>query len=273
MVGLWPQPLGLNGRLHRTSQKDDIAVRLQLMTWSEVENYLQTSKTIIVPIGSTEQHGPIGLIGTDAICPEVVADLASKKNGILIGPTISVGMAQHHLAFPGSIALRPSTLIAVIRDYVLSLARNGFDRFYFLNGHGGNIATVGAAFSEIYSETSFERNTQRPHIRCKLANWFGFPEVNELCRELYKDRDGRHATASEVAVTQYAFPDHIKKAEMQDAQPAPRAFCDAEDYRKLFPDGRIEADSFLATPDHGERLARLSADCVVHDLTEFMDAS
>ena len=244
-------------------------MRLQLMTWSEVENYLGTSKTIIIPIGSTEQHGPIGLIGTDAICPEVIADLASKKNGILIGPTISVGMAQHHLAFPGSITLRPSTLIAVIRDYVLSLARNGFERFYFLNGHGGNIATVNAAFSEVYAETSFEQKSQRPHIRCKLSNWFGFPEVNELCKQFFDDRDGRHATASEVAVTQYAFPDHIKEAEMQRAPPAPRAFSDAEDYRKLFPDGRIEADSFLAKPDLGERLALLSAECVVDDLAKF----
>jgi creatinine amidohydrolase len=245
-------------------------MRLQFMTWAEVESHLETSKGIIIPIGSTEQHGPIGLIGTDAICPEVIADLAVADTGALIGPTISVGMAQHHLAFPGSIALRPTTLIAVIKDYVLSLARNGFERFYFLNGHGGNIATVGAAFSEIYAETSFERGSRRPPIRCKLANWFGFPEIAALSKELYADRDGRHATASEVAVTQYAYREHIKRAEMDPAPPAPRAFCDAEDYRKLFPDGRIEADSFLATPEHGERFAKTSAACVAKDFAAFL---
>ena len=243
---------------------------LQMMTWAEVERHLKCSNGIVIPIGSTEQHGPIGLIGTDAICPEVIAGLAAEKAGALIGPTISVGMAQHHLAFPGSIALRPTTLIAVIKDYVLSLARNGFERFYFLNGHGGNIATVGAAFSEIYSETSFERNSTRPPIRCKLANWFAFPEIKTLCEEFYGDRDGRHATASEVAVTQYAYPEHIKRAEMDKAPPAVRAFCDAVDYRMLFPDGRIEADSFLATPDHGERLAKASAECVVADFKKFL---
>ena len=245
-------------------------MQLQFMTWTEVAEYLETSKGIIIPIGSTEQHGPIGLIGTDAICPEVIAGLAVEKTSALIGPTISVGMAQHHLAFPGSIALRPTTLIAVIKDYVLSLARHGFERFYFLNGHGGNIATVGAAFSEIYAETSFGRNSTRPHIRCKLANWFGFPEIKTLSEELYADRDGRHATASEVAVTQYAYREHIKKeAGLGRAPPAPRSFYDAEDYRMLFPDGRIEADSFLATPEHGESFAKTSAACVAEDFSEF----
>ena len=181
-------------------------MRLHMMTWLEVERHLGRETGLIIPIGSTEQHGPIGLIGTDAICPEVIADLASEQQGHLVGPTISVGMAQHHLAFPGSVALRPTTLIAVICDYVNSLARNGFDRFYFLNGHGGNIATIGAAFSQIHAERSFARGTNQPPVRCKLANWFGFPEVRALAKELYADRDGRHATASEVAVTQYACP-------------------------------------------------------------------
>ena len=245
-------------------------MRLQQMTWMEVERHLEASTGIIIPIGSTEQHGPIGLIGTDAICPEVIADLAVRETGHLIGPTISVGMAQHHLAFPGTIALRPTTLVAVIGDYIASLARNGFRRFYFLNGHGGNIATIGAAFSEIHTERSFERESRRPQIRCKQVNWFGFPEVKALAETLYGDRDGRHATASEISVTQYAFPDTIRQVEMQPASAAPRSFQDAEDYRLLFPDGRIEADSFLARPEHGKRLAEISAACVAADFERFL---
>ena len=75
---------------------------LHLQTWPEVETYLKRSTAIIVPIGSTEQHGPTGLIGTDAICGEAVGRKLGEVTGTLVAPTIAVGMAQHHLGFPGS---------------------------------------------------------------------------------------------------------------------------------------------------------------------------
>src|SRR5215831_7052295 len=143
-------------------------MQLQLMSWPEVEAYLRRSRAIILPIGSTEQHGPIGLIGTDAICAETVARGVGETADALVGPTIAFGMAQHHLGFPGSITLRPSTLIAVLRDIVGSLARHGFERFYFINGHGGNIATLSAAFSEIYAARSLAAAADTPPLRCTL---------------------------------------------------------------------------------------------------------
>ena len=158
---------------------------LQLSTWQEVEAYLERSRAVIIPIGSHEQHGPNGLIGTDAICPETVAYGVHERIDALVAPTLSIGMAQHHLGFAGSIAFRPSTLMAVVKDVVLSLARHGFERCYFLNGHGGNIATVSAAFSEIYAEHSFAvGGGNQPRLRCKLSNWFGTPGVQRLSPSL-----------------------------------------------------------------------------------------
>lgn len=237
---------------------------LHLQTWQEVEAYLASAKGVIVPIGSTEQHGPNGLIGTDAICAELIAKGVGEAAGAMVGPVINVGNAQHHLAFSGSISLRPSTLIAVVADYVQSLARHGFERFFFINGHGGNIATVGAAFQEIHASRSFTPGGNAPGLRLKLKNWWETPGVQKLSKELYGSREGSHATPSEVSVTQFAFPQAIKKAAMGEAASSQRPFGDAEDYRRLYPDGRIGSDPSLATPEHGKRFV----DAAVADIAE-----
>ncbi|HUC08933.1 MAG TPA: creatininase family protein [Stellaceae bacterium] len=229
-------------------------MQLHLQTWPEVETYLKTSRGIILPIGSTEQHGPVGLIGTDAICAEIIARGVGEVTGALVGPTIGVGMAQHHMAFAGSVTLRPSTLIAVLRDIIESLAVHGFERFYLVNAHGGNIATVTAAFSEIYAARSLTPAGNGAAIRCRLRNWWQAEGVGQLAKELYGNAEGSHATPSEVAMTQFAYPEAIKQAPL-DPPIAPYGdFTDAADYRRKFPDGRIGANSALATPEAGKRL-------------------
>lgn len=249
-------------------------MQLQLCTWAEVEDHLKHSTGIVVPIGSTEQHGPNGLIGTDALTAEVIARGIGEAAGALVAPTIAVGMAQHHMAFTGSMTLRPSTLIAVVRDTVQSLARHGFDRIYFLNGHGGNITTVTAAFSEVYAEASLDRSgSNRGGLRCKLRNWYEAPAVKALSKELYGDAEGSHATPSEVAVTQFAFPEAIKNAEMQPRIAPKGGFHDAEDYRRRFPDGRIGSDPSLATPEAGKRLYEAAVEDLTKDYREFLEAA
>jgi len=195
-------------------------MKLQHATWPEVEAYLQRSKGIVIPIGSTEQHGPTGLIGTDAICPEVIAEGLSEQ-GILIGPTLSIGMAQHHLAFPGTITLKPSTLMAVIKDVITSLKGHGFRQFMFLNGHGGNIHTTETAFAEIWAEHSLDR--QASELSMKLVNWFQGPRVRALISELYGEADGWHATPSEIALTWHAYPDQMRDVPL-DPEQAPVSY-------------------------------------------------
>ena len=245
-------------------------MQLHLSTWQEVEAYLERATTIIVPIGSTEQHGPNGLIGTDAICPEVVARAVGEQDDALVGPTISVGMAQHHLAFPGSITLRPSTLIACVSDYVESLVRHGFDGVYFLNGHGGNIATLNAAFSEIYASASLGRSHRR--VRLSLTNWWDGAEVRRASRELFAGIEGSHATPSEVSLSYYAYPDAVKSATFEPRVAPSGRFRDAEDYRRRFPDGRIGSDPSGASPEAGERLFYAAVRDVSSDYRAFAAA-
>ena len=245
---------------------------LQLSSWCEVDDYLERSTGIIIPIGSTEQHGPTGLIGTDAICPETIAHGISKAQGIMVAPTLSIGMAQHHLGFAGSITLRPTTLILVVKDVINSLARHGFDHFYFLNGHGGNIATLSAAFSEVYAESSLgEAPSNRPALRCKLRNWWSAPGVQRLSRELFGAAEGSHATPSEVSLSYFAYPEAVKSVRLSPKRAPNGDIRDAEDYRRQFPDGRIGSDPSLATIEHGERLYRAAVSDLASDYQAFVD--
>ena len=66
-------------------------MHLHLSTWKEIESYLLRSQGILIPIGSTEQHGPNGLIGTDAICPNAIASHAALKFDLLVGPSLDLG--------------------------------------------------------------------------------------------------------------------------------------------------------------------------------------
>lgn len=241
-------------------------------TWPEVEDYLTRSKGIIIPIGSTEQHGPNGLIGTDAICAEAVALRVGEATGALVSPGIPVGMATHHMAFPGSMTLRPSTLLALLGDWVLSLSRHGFERFFFVNGHGGNIASLRAAFSEIHADNLDRLGNNAPYLRLQLCSWWDNGDVMQLSRKFYGGAEGSHATPSEVAVTQFLLPDTIKQVRL-DPEIAPGGgFHDARDYRKRHPDGRIGSAPGRARPDHGAQLLDAATNAITRQYLEFINA-
>ena len=242
---------------------------LHLCTWAEIEAYLKRSTTVVIPIGSNEQHGPTGLLGTDWLCPEIIAREAEKRDpeGLLVAPTFNVGMAQHHLDFPGTIALRPSTFMAAIGDWARSLAHHGFTRLYFLNGHGGNVATIEAAFSELYAEASY---AGRPAgFALKLRNWWDLRGVGALARQQFPSGHGSHATPSEIAVTQWAYPDAVKAANYAPQIAGSGPIREAFDFRARHPDGRMGSDPGLATPEKGGELVAMAAKALVEEVRAF----
>ncbi|MCP3689981.1 MAG: creatininase family protein, partial [Gammaproteobacteria bacterium] len=188
---------------------------------------------------------------------------------VLIAPTLAFGQAHHHLDFAGTIALRPSTLMAVIVDVVRSLHQQGFRRIYFLNGHGGNIATINAAFQEIYAQSTFgEANLS--DLQLQLRNWYMAESVGKLSKQLFGNQEGSHATPSEVSLTFYAYPDNVKTAAMSPAIAPHGTIRDAQDYRAQFPDGRIGSNPALATVAAGEQLYNACVAEVAEDYLEFV---
>ncbi|MGI9503717.1 MAG: creatininase family protein [Geminicoccaceae bacterium] len=247
-------------------------MRLDQSTWQEVEAYLEGSRGIILPIGSTEQHGPTGLIGTDALCADLVARAVGEKVSAMVAPPLNFGMAQHHMAFAGSMTLRPETMLAVLVDLLTSLVIHGFERCLIVNGHGGNMATIMTAISEMNARSSLGWPGPGSGLRCRLRNWWSPKAVMTLQEEIFGDRDGSHATAAEIALTQFAFPESIKSAPLDPAlAPKSSGFTDAADFRRRYPDGRVGSDPSLSSPEHGGRLYHTAVEALAEDYQAFLE--
>ena len=245
-------------------------IRLALRSWPEVETYLQSCKGVIIPLGSTEQHGPTGAIGTDALTAEAIALEVGRRTGVLVTPAQAFGMAEHHLGFAGTMSLQPATLLAVMQDLILSLARHGFERVFVINGHGGNIATTKAAFAQAHGTAASRGLPASPHLRCRLSNWFMAGPVMRQARDLYGNKEGHHATPSEIAVTLQIEPSlQRKQRALEDPEPA-GAIHVSNDCRSGDPDGNMGSEPWLATAEHGADIIQKSATELSEDLRSFL---
>ncbi len=233
-------------------------MRLDRLTWPEVGAYLERADGILLPVGSTEQHGPNGPLGTDALCPEGVGREAAKRLGILAAPTLALGVAPYHMAFPGTITLTPETFRAVLRETVGSLARHGFAHIYVLNGHGGNIPFIREVLKELEAP------------RSRLHNWFAGPRVRALAKALYGKAEGTHAAPSEIALAWHVAPDTRREGVAMSPECAPGGFEKEPDaFRARFPDGRIGSNAALARAEDGAKLLEAAVEDVVEDYRAF----
>ena len=108
---------------------------LQEQSWKAVEEYLQEDDRIILPVGSTEQHGAFAPLGTDTYVAQALAEDASAASSVLVTPPLWFGWSPHHLVKPGTVSIRAEVLIEVLFDVLSSLAQHGFRRFVVVNGH------------------------------------------------------------------------------------------------------------------------------------------
>jgi creatinine amidohydrolase len=127
------------------------------MSWTEVEEALTETDIVIVPVSSTESHGPHLPLATDAIngtemARRTVRMLADEGIEVVAGPTIPFGITPSLMSFPGTICLRNRTAIDLIKDVCCSLDHHGFRKIVLLLAHGGNYATMQVAAEELKDE-------------------------------------------------------------------------------------------------------------------------
>ncbi len=242
-------------------------MQLARMTWLDVEKHLAENKGIIVPVGSTEQHGPMGMIGTDTICAEAVALAAAKICGALVVPAIAYTPAPFNMAFPGTVSVSAKTFGLVMSEIFSGLSEQGFDQIYVINGHGANLQPLSEAIKAITG------------AQFRIRSWWEFDAVQKLRQSLYGEWEGMHATPTEISITQALYgvlppgeastpprrltADYIKAHSGDKHGPA-------HEHRAAFPDGRVGSHSALARPQHGQKILAAAASALAKDLTAFL---
>ena len=157
-------------------------MKIEDRNWMHVEEYLRHDDRIVVPLGSIEQHAYLSL-GVDRILSERVAVEAAEPLGVLVLPSLPYGLTPYFAAYPGSPTLRGPTYKAIVRDLLDSLHGQGFRRFVFVNGHGGN--DPGGEEAEAWQQE--HRGTQ-----VLWHNWWAGDRVRAVVGSI--DPDASHAS-------------------------------------------------------------------------------
>jgi creatinine amidohydrolase len=231
-------------------------VRIRELNWMQVEEYLAREDRVVLPVGSTEQHGYLSL-ETDNILAERVSVEAAEPLGVLVLPVLAYGLTPSFAAYPGSPSLRLETFMAVLRDLLDSLQGQGFRRFLIVNGHGGNLPAAGlvrewamendgaqAIFHSWWSSARVQAAAREVDPLPSHANWFeNFPWTRLEGVELPKERK----PALDEAAYRVADPSGIRELlgdgvfqgtyELPDEQVEPVWQAGVDEIRELLENG------------------------------------
>jgi len=225
--------------------------RLDAARWPEIERALaQGRHTALLPLGSTEQHGPHLPFATDTWIADALGRrlLARMPDAVLL-PTIPLGAASEHLDFPGTLSLQEDTLSRVIADVARSLARHGFTRILCYSAHGGNLRTLREADAAIVRAAA-------------PAHWSAFTDHARLFeRVMARATDVRPAEAGQHAgELETSILDAIRPGSVQRGALAPGFMADAPSGSALFyPSLRTHAPEGVVGDPRGASRERAEA--------------
>ncbi len=228
------------------------------LTRPEIEKLRDENAIIIIPTGSTEQHGPHLPVGADALIStgyaERVAKILSEQYGkrAVVAPTVSVGNSIHHMSFAGTITLRPETYMQWLLEYCQCLAHHGFRKIVMINGHGGNNFPTETAIININEALGF------PVYFCPSSSLGSEKEMDEI---LETQRRGVHACEMETSVMLAMYPElvdpiykEIKGGNItKDNYPGPSKPYTFQRMEERTDNGSV-GNAYAATPEKGEKI-------------------
>ncbi|GGK61005.1 MULTISPECIES: creatininase family protein [Haloarcula] len=175
-------------------------------TWPDLGDYFEAESLALVPLGSTEQHGPHLPLATDHLIGEAFAREAAERTGYLCTPTINVGVSPHHRQFNGTMWVDAP----VFRDYVESFTRNlayhGIDRVIYVNAHGGNVEHL----------REVGRRLRDDEVLYAIE-WMWDESIPDLVDDLF-EQNGPHGGPKETAMIQHLRSELVHDDRLEDAR-------------------------------------------------------
>lgn len=230
----------------------DQEVRLAFISWREAGERFSHCDVTLLPVGSTEQHGPQNPLGTDHLIAYHLALEAGKRTGVTVLPPIPFGISSHHSSFPGTVWVRESVFKEYVKDVILSLKTHGVKKFIVVNGHGGNLHTL----------TSLARELRREGILVVTYEWWTLPQF----KEIFSEDELGHAAAIETSLNLYLHSETVKMEAAVNEKPA-KLPTDGLAYFPERTDDRVRSGVFgtstTATREKGAKVFEIAVDALV----------
>jgi creatinine amidohydrolase len=222
----------------------------QDLTMPEFGAFLEKSRTVLLPVGSLEEHGPHLPLGTDLFHALELARRVAKEHPVLVAPPLFYGVCRSTREHPGTVSLNGDTLRALVKDLGREFCRQGFRNLVIISGHAGG--THMAALLEA-GEALLE---ELPRVGVAVVNILDL--LREILMEnphLVRTRGDSHAGEVETALMLAAHPQLVKGTAPEEWPAFPKYIL-VRDKRRFWPGG-VWGDPSNATAAQGEEILRL----------------
>jgi creatinine amidohydrolase len=180
-------------------------MRLSKHTTTTAADALTDVEVAVLPVGSTEQHGPALPLGTDFIVADALAEAIADRSDVAVLPTLPVGVSEHHRQFHGTLWTEPETFEQLVSETITSIASHGVRKAVVVNGHGGNTDALRRAARRLrQDEIAF------------APPWNWWESIEALTAELF-DAEGGHAGAAETSMVLEVAAEQVREEQLDAA--------------------------------------------------------
>lgn len=234
------------------------------LSWVDVVACTERMPLVVLPVGAVEQHGPHLPLLVDSMVVEALALEVSRRTGVVVAPTVLYSSSQgHSSAFPGTVALAPTTAQSVLKEIGRWLGSAGFRKVFLVNGHLGNTGVLWNAVDDLTATLS-------PEVSVAGRSWWDLSP--DLWAEMTSDTPGSraefHANWAETSLMMHLHADLVRMDRAVDQEEGPWAF--AYDMSRKSASGSVGRGVTRATAEDGRRLFDHAAAVLTRVVTEML---